>query len=303
MPLRAQSDDATLTNITTFQQLHAIRYDLDGDGAVSFTTAASLTGTPMFSDRAAVVALMGADSIYAQAFTSGDFYTTAAATTAATGAVAVSTTYYYKLSSMATSPYTGYELRNDLDFEDIDATMMGDQPSIWSENCTDGACQTATAVDGDNADKVGWAPIGDNSTTSDATRFTATFDGRGRTISNLYINRPSTNHVGLFGALGSGGNVRNLGIEGGSLSGNDRVGGLVGVNSGGTISACYATGNASGASDVGGLVGANEGAEIRASYATGHVTGSGGNVGGLAGVNKKKGATNATIRACYATGG
>ena len=164
--LWAQSDDATLINITTLAQLDAIRYDLNGNGVVSFTTAASLTGSPMFSNRDDVLAVMGAASAYAEAFTSGDFYTTAATTTAEIGAVAVSATYYYKLSSAATSPYTGYELMNNLDFEDIDATMMGDQPSIWSENCTDGACQTAFVVNGNNAEKVGWAPIGDNSSFS-----------------------------------------------------------------------------------------------------------------------------------------
>ena len=296
--LWAQSDDATLTNITTLTQLDAIRYDLNGDGVVSFTTAASLTGSPMFSNRTAVVTLMGADSIYAQAFTSGDFYTTAAATTAATGAVAASTAYYYKLSSAATSPYTGYELMNNLDFEDADGDGTADDKSIWAEGAT------AAGISGAVAE--GWALIGDNSTTSNATRFTATFDGGGHTISNLYIDRPSTDNVGLFGFLGTGSNLRNLGIEGGSLSGADRVGGLVGQNGGGTIIACYATGNASGASDVGGLVGVNEGGEITNSYATGIVVGSGSNVGGLAGVNKKKGTTNATINAtisaCYATG-
>ena len=97
--LWAQSDDATLTNITNLEQLHAIRYDLNGDGVVSFTTAASLTGSPMFSDRAAVVAVMGDTSAYAEAFQSGAFYAAADGIAAATGAVAASTTYYYKLSS------------------------------------------------------------------------------------------------------------------------------------------------------------------------------------------------------------
>ena len=272
-----------LIDVTTLEKLNAIRYDLDGDGVVSFTTADPLPAAADFSNRTAVVTLMGADSIYAQAFTSGDFYTAADGTAAATGAVAVSTAYYYKLSSMATSPYTGYELMNNLDFDNV-----GGSPSIWSENCTDGACQTATAVDGDNADKVGWAPLGDNSNT-----YTATFDGRGRTISNLYINRPSTSDVGLFGVLGTGGNVRNLGIEGGSLSGASSVGGLVGSNIG-AISACYATGDASGSSLVGGLVG-NNGGTISACYATGDATGTGNTVGGLVGNNE------GTISACYAT--
>ena len=286
--LWAQSDDATLTNITNLEQLHAIRYDLNGDGVVSFTTAASLSGSPMFSDRAAVVAVMGAASAYAEAFASGAFYAAADGTAAATGAVAASTTYYYKLSSAATSSYTGYELMNNLDFKNgsTDPTMY----SIWAEG------STATG-----AVSEGWVPIGDNSTASDATRFTATFEGNGHTISNLYINRPSTDNVGLFGALGTGSNLRNLGIEGGSVTGNKWVGGISGSNRGtvsnrGTISACYATGDASGTSNnVGGLVGQNDGT-ISACYATGDASGAS-NVGGLVGYNNY-----GTIIACYATG-
>ena len=241
--LWAQSDDATLINITTLAQLGAIRYDLDGDGMVD--ASASM-----------------ADSIsYETAFSLAR-----------------------KGSITCTGGCSGYELMNNLDFDNVSGS-----PSIWSENCTDGACQTATAVDGDNADKVGWAPIGGT--------FAATFDGNNNVISNLYINRSSTRNVALFGLLASGSNLRNLGIEGGSLSGSSAVGGLVGWNNGGTISACYATGDASGTGNhVGGLVGYNGGGTIRASYATGTVTGSGEKVGGLVGEN------TGTIRACYATG-
>ena len=188
--------------------------------------------------------------------------------------------------------FTGYELRSNLDFNNV-----GGSPSIWSENCADGACQTATAVDGDNADKVGWAPIGYWNSSTDNAYYTATFDGRGHTISNLYINRSGTDNVGLFGVLGTGGNVRNLRIEGGSVTGDGlNIGGLVGYNDfGGTISACYATGNASGGGIVGGLVGRSYGT-ISACYATGDATGTGDYVGGLVGRN------TGTISACYASG-
>ena len=82
---------------------------------------------------------------------------------------------------------------------------------------------------------------------------------------------------------------------------NDRVGGLVGQNSG-TIIASYATGTADGGNgiddSIGGLVGVNSGTII-ASYATGTADGGNGNlddVGGLVGVN------SGTIIASYATG-
>ena len=40
LPLRAQTDDPTLINITPLEQLDAIRYDLDGDGTPSDNTDA-----------------------------------------------------------------------------------------------------------------------------------------------------------------------------------------------------------------------------------------------------------------------
>ncbi|MDG6226273.1 MAG: hypothetical protein QCI82_12315, partial [Candidatus Thermoplasmatota archaeon] len=42
--------------------------------------------------------------------------------------------------------------------------------------------------------------------------FTGTFDGCKFTITGLCINRPSTDHVGLFGIIGSGGVVKNVGL-------------------------------------------------------------------------------------------
>ena len=176
------------------------------------------------------------------------------------------------------SGFEGYELRANLDF----AGTQWEDPT--------GGTFSGTRVTG------GWAPIGDNSTSDAASRFTATFEGNNHTLSNLYINRPSTDDVGLFGYIGSGGEVCDLGLEGGSVTGNNYVSGLVGSNEG-TISASYATGSATGSGDnVGGLVGNNAGT-ISACYATGNATGSGNNVGGLVGING-----GGTISSSYATG-
>ena len=242
--LWAQSDDATLINITTLAQLDAIHYDLNGDGMVD--ASASM-----------------ADSIsYETAFGLAR-----------------------KGSITCTGGCSGYELRNDLDFEDADGDGTADDKSIWAEGA--GAAGVPDAV------AEGWAAIGYYNSRSDNAYYTATFDGGGYTISNLYVNR-STSYVGLFGLLGAGSNVRNLGIEGGSVTGGSSVGGLAGANVG-TISACYTTGDATGTSNnVGGLVGQNEGT-ISACYAMGNTSGSS-SVGGLVGVNV------GTIRACYATG-
>ncbi|WP_131913573.1 beta strand repeat-containing protein, partial [Celerinatantimonas diazotrophica] len=142
----------------------------------------------------------------------------------------------------------------------------------------------------------GFVPVGD----AYNNRFTGTFDGQSHVISNLTINRPSTNDVGLFGYVGSGGTIRNIGLEGGSISGQRIVGGLVGENEG-TISNAYATGAVTGSDSlsslvgyVGGLVGHNIG-KISNAYATGAVTGSSG-VGGLVGWN------DGSLSNAYATG-
>ncbi|MGA2191695.1 MAG: GLUG motif-containing protein, partial [Steroidobacteraceae bacterium] len=123
----------------------------------------------------------------------------------------------------------------------------------------------------------GFTPIG-NSTNN----FTGTFDGLGHTISNLAINLPSASDVGLFGYTGAGSVIQNVGLVGGSVSGSNYVGGLVGWNNG-TVSNSYATGSVNGASNVGGLVGDN-GGMVSSSYATGSVNGAS-NVGGLVGDN------------------
>ncbi len=54
---------------------------------------------------------------------------------------------------------------------------------------------------------LGWNPIGNNTNS-----FTGTFDGLGFTISNLYINRPTQDYVGLFGFESSTSSIRNLGL-------------------------------------------------------------------------------------------
>lgn len=86
-------------------------------------------------------------------------------------------------------------------------------------------------------------------------RFTGIFDGNSHIIRNADINIPDSNYVGLFGCVGSGGQVRNFRVEDVNIIAGSRVGGLVGINYG-TITACYATGKVTGTGNyVGGLVG------------------------------------------------
>ena len=83
--------------------------------------------------------------------------------------------------------------------------------------------------------------------------FSGTLEGLGHTVTGLTIASTGDN-VGLIGTLNSGGTVRDFGIVGGSVSGNNYVGGLVGENDG-TITQAYATGAVNGSHAVGGLVG------------------------------------------------
>jgi len=155
----------------------------------------------------------------------------------------------------------------------------------------------------------GFEPIG-----NDVTPFTGSFDGDGRTISNLYINRPETNYVGLFGYTLHSGELEDLtaisniglkdvnviglnyvgGLAGyatkkfnlsyttGFISGNDRVGGLVGqYNSLESISKSYSNSLVSGNTYVGGLLGYLGGFVYRC-YSSGFVSGIT-KVGGLIG--------------------
>ena len=135
----------------------------------------------------------------------------------------------------------------------------------------------------------GWLPIG-HDTDKDpdgfqGTKFTGTFDGGGNVIRSLKVSRADEDYVGVFGAVGSGGSLKNLGVEGRNISGNTVVGGIVGNNTG-TITSCYSTGSVMGKNNVGGLVGQNT-QNITSCYATGTVTGRVGSllVGGFVGNN------------------
>lgn len=160
-----------------------------------------------------------------------------------------------------------------------------------------GANIDASATSGWNAG-AGFAPMGVWEWNNPAVSFTGIFDGLGHVISGLTINRPATHFVGLFGAVGVNGIVRNVGSQGGTIGGYIYVGGLVGWNDG-TVINSYATGSVVGtimtSNLVGGLVGYNAWGTISNAYATGDVTGQNG-VGGLVGLNQ------ATISNVYATG-
>ncbi len=127
--------------------------------------------------------------------------------------------------------------------------------------------------------------------------FVGCLDGNGHVISNIRVDIPYADSVGLFGSLSAArlsGEVRNLGVENISVAGYKYVGGLVGYVGGGSITGCYVIGSVSGYEYVGGLFGCQGGGEVSACYAAGTVAGEH-VVGGLGGGSR-------LLKNCYSRG-
>jgi hypothetical protein len=97
---------------------------------------------------------------------------------------------------------------------------------------------------------TGFLPIG-----TSATPFSGNLDGDGHTISDLTINRPTTDYIGLFGYT-NGGEIKKVGLESVDIHGRNYTGALVGRN-GSKISQSFATGTleTGNAQAVGGFLG------------------------------------------------
>lgn len=131
----------------------------------------------------------------------------------------------------------------------------------------------------------------------DGVPFTGSFDGNGFTISNLTINAPTTDYVGLFGLASPGVELKNLTLTNVSVVGNDKVAGLVGHNYTSDITNCHVAGSVDGYNYVGGLIGYNSTGAISNCSVDISVTGGNYRVGGLIGYTR-----TCTIDNCSATG-
>ena len=161
----------------------------------------------------------------------------------------------------------------------------------------------------------GWAPI---------STFSGHFDGNNHVITNLTINRPTKNNVGLFGVVNQA-TIKNVGLTNVDINGKYYTGALIGSNTGvndvtgtGSVTNCHVSGSVTGTWYTGGLIGRYYGGEtisncystaevegqryvgglvgwsshntsilaslIENSYSTGSVTGTDENVGGLVGL-------------------
>jgi hypothetical protein len=123
-----------------------------------------------------------------------------------------------------------------------------------------------------------WEPIGTRSVP-----FTGSFDGQDYEIRDMFITCPDERDVGLFGYVGEGGIIKDIGLVNATVTGGDYVGGMVGDNWG-TVNNSYSTGSVTGHfGRVGGLVGSNRGT-VSNSYSSSSVTDDV-RVGGLVGAN------------------
>ena len=158
--------------------------------------------------------------------------------------------------------------------------------------------------------ELSWTPIGNFA----RNKYQGTFDGNGKTISNLYIINAASEHLGFFGYAEKG-SIKNItfdnakvkstgdcftGILAGfeelciieniktlancSVEGKDYVGGIAGIASG-DIGNCENHAMVNGANVVGGIVGGyrESGKSIISCANYGVVTGTGNYVGGIAG--------------------
>ncbi|GMO26910.1 MAG: hypothetical protein Ta2F_02490 [Termitinemataceae bacterium] len=146
-----------------------------------------------------------------------------------------------------------------------------------------------------------WIPIG-----TDTAPFTGTYDGDGKKIARLYINKPSDNNVGLFSYAAGAATFTGVHIASGSVTGVDYVGGLLArsaSDSTGSINNCSNGADINGRQGLGGIIGfaASANFNISACYNTGSVKGNGG-TSDSAGIGGVVGYFYADITACYNLG-
>jgi hypothetical protein len=143
----------------------------------------------------------------------------------------------------------------------------------------------------------GWQPIGANSSGEE---FSGSLNGDGFKVQNLFINRPSTNFVGVFGATKNA-VIKKIGVEDVNVKGKEYVGALVGINYS-EVRNSYSSGSVKGFNHTGGLVGGLETwdgstALVINSYSTASAYGSNFGAGGLVGRQ-----LSGTIEHSYAVG-
>ena len=216
-------------------------------------------------------------------------------------------TFVYKMKN-ATDWQAGGEYTYTVSLaaaKDLGYTIESD--GSYTVTSADGLMNVAELVNGGktdinitldkNIDLTGkdWTPIGTDYDNS----YKGTFDGGGHTITGLTFTT-NDEYAGLFGWLNRAGTVKNVVMEGVQITSHQIYGGSIGgvVGSGwGTIENCSVSGSVSGTVYVGGVVGVQIGGSITGCSSSATVKGTV-DVGGVAGQTN----SSATLTACYATG-
>ena len=214
-------------------------------------------------------------------------------------------TFVYKMKN-ATDWQAGGEYTYTVSLATARGYIIEDDGSYTVYNA-DGLMNIAELVNGGktdinitldkNIDLTGkaWTPIGTDYDNS----YKGTFDGGGHTITGLTFTT-NDEFAGLFGWLNRAGTVKNVVMEGVQITSHQIYGGSIGgvVGSGwGTIENCSVSGSVSGTVYVGGVVGVQIGGSITGCSSSATVKGMV-DVGGVAGQTN----SSATLTACYATG-
>ncbi len=164
----------------------------------------------------------------------------------------------------ANNACVGFELTQDLDFDENGDGVFDDQDSFWN-------------------DGLGWIPIG-----TSTHKFNRIFEGNNYTISNLLVNNSELQFVGLFG-YAENGEIRNIKVIGkvnGEGSYNKYAGLIAGYGWRLKIKNAIAIGSVYGSRAAGGITSGGAYIDIENSFADVHVSG-GSYVGGLMGLGQQ----------------
>ncbi len=282
------ADDDGLIEVSSLAQLDAIRYDLDGDGSPTNSTAYDAA----FSNPATGMGCPSTGCTGYELTTNLDFDTNG------DGEADAGDTYWN--SGAGWEPIGGENSEFGATFEGNDNTIA----SLYINRNLSGMGLFGYTAAHSDIKRIGL--VGAN--------VTGRWNSGGLvgvnkgTITGSYVSGRESSVTGVYNVGGLAGLSQNTGTITGSyatadVNGEGEVGGLVGQN-GGPISASYATGDVTGIGSgqvwrVGGLVGGWQGPDIdqpiSTSFATGDVTGYG-DVGGLIGGMRQP------IANSYATG-
>ena len=277
-PTDYDADDDGLIEVGSLAQLDAIRYDLDGDGSSTDSTAYDAA----FPNAATGMGCPSAGCTGYELTTNLDFDTNG------NGEADAGDDYWNDGAGWEPIDGDGSGYQNQY----FHATFEGNSHmisglyidrsgnvgffgSVWGGEIRNLGLEGVVVKGGDG--------IGDN--TGGLVGSTHSSLSNPSLISGSYVTGSVSGRTSVGGLVGFNQAAINASYVSVSVSGNVNIGGLVGTNhSSGSISASYATGSVTGGAGYGGgLVGSNQSGSINASYATSSLSGR--FMGGLVGVD------------------